>query len=160
MARAARHARARIIFVCNRRTKDRHYGIAQVAVNTTLFRLNSLSKAGKTPIHQIMDFFRIQSLADRCEARHVGENDSNFPAVLAQGVNKLVAAVTAEREVLSGYGGAVQTGFGGATFHGGIPALNMAENNSPRNIESSVRTREGVSGRTCNIGIRGHLFSL
>jgi hypothetical protein len=34
--------------------------------------LNSLGKAGKTPIHQIM-ISSDQSLADRCEAHHVGE---------------------------------------------------------------------------------------
>jgi hypothetical protein len=111
----------RIIFVRNWRAENRHDGIAKVAVNTTLFRLNSLGKAGKTLIHQSMDFFRIQTLADRREASHVGEYDSNFPTVLALGIYKLVTAVTAKREVLRGYGRAIQAGLGGATFHGGIP---------------------------------------
>jgi hypothetical protein len=68
-----------------------------------------------------MDFLRIQSLADCREARHIGEYDSNFPAVLALGIDKLVTAVTAKREVLRGYSRAVQAGLGKATFHGGIP---------------------------------------
>jgi hypothetical protein len=54
----------RIIFVRNRRTENRHYRIAKVAVNTSLFGLNRFRKPPKTLIHQSVNFFRVQSLAD------------------------------------------------------------------------------------------------
>ena len=79
--------------------------------------------------------FSVYRLSAYFAASDVGENDSNFPAVLAQGVNKLVAAVTAEREVFSGDGGEqFRQVLVGVSFHSGIPALTMAENNSPRSI--------------------------